>query len=200
MATKLYLRNTTTNLISGYYDLVTTAGSAIDTGVVTTTAGGTEIQWTKTPGDAVMAWISGRVPSGGFTLTSTNISAWLKESHNSANSSGAYRVFKYSGASEVELGGGIYSYGTEITTSDVEYTWTGNVTDTAFAENDRLVIKLYCVNAASKTMGGGYTCTVSFNAADAATGDTWLNLAETVAFKDEDVPTPKKLMLLGVGP
>jgi hypothetical protein len=34
-------------------------------------------------------------------------------------------------------------------------------------------------------MGSGRTCTLTFNAADAATGDSWFNLAETVTFQAE---------------
>lgn len=184
MATKLYLRNTTTNGISGYYDMLTTAGAAADTGVVNTAASGTEIQWTKTAGGTVMAWISGRAPVGGFTLTTSDISIWASESHMNANCGGRYRLFIRTAAGvETEIGGGPFDDGVELAVTDaIEHLWTGNPTDQAFAENDRLVVKLYITNIG--TMGSGYTCTVTFNAADAATGDSFLNIAETVTFKE----------------
>lgn len=185
MATKLFLRNTTNNGISNYYDMVDTAGSASATCVVNTAASGTEIQFTQTAGGATAAWISGRAPAGGFTLTTTDISAWLNESHMLANCGGRYRVFIRTAAGvETEIGGGPFDDGVEFGTSATEMLWTGNVTDQAFSEDDRILLKLYITNIG--TMAGTYTCTLTFNAADAATGDSFFNIAETVAFKAEE--------------
>ena len=74
MATTLYLRNTTTNAITDtgdavVYDMITAAGSSVDTDQVTLTNGGTNIQWTQTAGGNSVSWISGRTPAAGFTLT-----------------------------------------------------------------------------------------------------------------------------------
>ena len=184
--TKLFLRNTTTNGISNYYDMVTTAGSSAATNVVNTAASGTEIQFTQTAGGAAAAWISGRVPAGGFTLTTTDISAWLHESNMNANCGGRYRVFRRSAAGvETEIGGGPFNDGVEFGTAATEMLWTGNVTDQAFSEDDRILLKLYITNIG--TMASGFTCTLTFNAADAATGDSFFNIAETVTFKGETV-------------
>ena len=188
MATKLFLRNTQNNSIgSTYYDMVTVAGAALDTAVVASVNSGTEIQWTKTSGGSIVQWISGRAPAGGFTLTTTDISIWALEASMNANCGGGYRVFKRTAAgSESELGGGRYDDGVEFAYSVAgEVTWTGNPTDTAFAENDRILLKIYIV--AVGTMAGPYDCTLSYNAADAATGDSFFNIAETVAFKAEPV-------------
>jgi hypothetical protein len=191
VATKLVLRNTTANGITDtgdgiVYDMVTTFGSASDTGVVNTTASGTEIQWTKTAGGSTIAWISGRVPSGGFTLTTTDVDAWCHESNMNANIGGRYRVFQRTAAGSVsELGGGPFNDGIEFGTAAASMTWAGNVTDTAFAENDRILVRLYITNVG--TMASGHTGTITFNAADASTGDSFFNIAETVAFKAEDV-------------
>jgi len=182
MATKLFLRNTTNNGISGYYDMIPTAGSSSDTGVVNTTASGTEIQWTKTAGGTAMAWITGPVQSA-FTLTTTDLSIWAHENNMSANCGGRYRLFKYSEGSETELTGGPFDDGVEFGTVATEMTWIGNPTDTAFAVGDRLVLKLYITNVG--TMATGFTCTVTFNAADGATGDSFLNLNENVTFGRE---------------
>lgn len=191
MATKLYLRNTTSNEITNtgdgvVYDLITTAGSSSTTGVVNTVSGGTNIQWTKTAGGLSMAWITGRVPSGGFTLTSVDVSAWLEESNNLANARGRFRIYKYTPGTPTitELGGSPFDDDKlELSTSPTEDTWTANVTDTAFAENDRILVKFFITN--NGTMGASRTCTITFNAADAATGDSFTTLAETVVFKPE---------------
>lgn len=187
MATKLYLRSTQNNAIgSTYYDLLTTAGASEDTAVVNTTASGTEIQFTKTAGGSLVQWITGRTPSGGFTLTTTDISIWLRELTMSTNIGGRYRLFKRdSGGTETELGGGPFDDGVEMTSggSPTEHLWTGNNTDTAFAEDDRLLLKVYITNIG--TMTGGETGHLHFNAADGAQGDSFLNIAETVSFKAE---------------
>ena len=190
MPTKLFLRNTqlhglTPSGDTTWYDMDITAGASADTGVVDTVASGTEIQWTKTAGGATFAWISKRVPSGGFTLTQVDIDVWCHESNAQANSGGRFRVFKRAANGTItELGGGPFNDGVEFGTSAASMTWIGNVTDTAFAEDDRILLRLYITNVG--TMGGGRTCTVTFNAADGATGDSFLNLAETVTFKAED--------------
>jgi hypothetical protein len=192
MATKLFLRNTSTNGISDtgdgiVYDMVTTAGASADTAVVNTAASGTQIQFTKTAGGSTIAWISGRAPAGGFTLTTTDIDAWLQESNAQANCGGRYRVFKRTAAGVTsEVAGGPFNDGVEFGTGAASMTWAGNVTDTAFSEDDRILVRLYITNVG--TMGGGRTCTLTFNAANAATGDSFFNIAETVAFKAESNP------------
>ncbi len=191
MATKLFLRNTTTNGITDtgdgvVYDMLTVAGAGVDTDIVTLTDGGTQIQWTQSAGGSSIAWISGRVPSGGFTLTTTDISVWLLESNMNDEAEGRYRVFKYTPGTPTitELGGGPFDDGVELGTTITEMTWAGNVTDTAFAENDRILLRLYATNFTTMTAG---TANLQFNAADASTGDSFFNIAETVSFKAEAV-------------
>lgn len=192
MATKLFLRNTTNNGITDtgdgiLYDLSTVAGSSVDTAVTNTTAGGTEIQATKTAGGSTIAWISGRAPAGGFTLTNADISLWQVESNMNANIGGRFRVFKRTAAGVVtEIAGGPYNDGAEMNTSDREDLWdtiTAGLTDTAFAEDDRILLRYYVTNAG--TMAAGHTGTLKFNAANAATGDSFFNIAETVTFKPD---------------
>jgi len=159
-------------------------GSSADTVVTNTVASGTEIQATKTAGGSTVAWISGRVPAGGFTLTAVDISLWQVESNMNANIGGRFRLFKRTAAGTItELGGGPFDDGSEMGTSNTEDTWTGNPTDTAFSEDDRIILRYYLTNIL--TMGGSFTGTMTFNAAAGATGDSFLNLAETVAFKSD---------------
>lgn len=193
MATKLFLRNIQDNAIGAtYFDMVTTAGGGTDTATAATTTAGTEIQLTKNA--AVIQWVSGRAPSGGFTLTTSDVSLWLAESNMNANCGGRFRVFKRTGAGvETEIGGP-FDDGVEFpVTTPIEHLWIGNVTDTAFAENDRILLKLY-ITAAGGTMASGHTCTLTFNGPDAATGDSFFNIAETVAFKAEDVAAGHPVM------
>jgi hypothetical protein len=201
MPTKLYLRNSATSGITDtgdgiLKDLSTEAGSGVaPLAVVNTAASGTEIQWTDTAGGSTIAWISGLAPSGGFTLTSTDISIWARESNMNANAGGRYRVFKRTAAGSVsELGGGPFNDGVEFGPSSTEFTWIGNVTDTAFAEDDRILIRLYITNVG--TMGGGFTCSLDYGAPDASQGDSFFNIAETVTFKPQDVLGTGRLFVL----
>lgn len=190
MATKLFLRQTTTNGIgSGYLDMLTTAGVGGAGGAsVATTASGTEIQFRDGGQVAIVQWISGRTPAGGFTLTATDISVWCQESNMSANCGGRYRVFKRTNAGvETEIAGGPFNDGIEFSLAPTvtEMTWTGNVTDTAFEENDRILLKVYITNVG--TMAGGHNCDLGYDGADGASNDSFFNIAETVTFKAEDV-------------
>jgi len=182
MATKLFLRNTAT-LVTGYYDLLPTAGAASDT-CVTNTTGTANIQLTKTAGGTAVKWITRPVGTA-FTLTAADISLWQSESSNSANAYGRFRIFKYSGTtgSETELLGGPFDDGTEMQrVTPREDTWTADPTDTSFAKGDRIVLICYIGNNAS-----GYTCTMTFNAADGSTGDSFFNINETITFLDRVV-------------
>lgn len=190
MATKLFLRTGVTNAIGTFRDMLTTAGDVgSDTAVVNTAASGTEIQWTHTAGGAVAEWISGRAPAGGFTLSGTmTFSIWANESNMNANCGARARVFKRTAAGvESEVAGGPWNDGVEFGTAAAEMVWTGTPTSTAFAENDRLIVRYYITNVG--TMAGGYTCTLTYSGPDATTGDSFFQINETVAFKAEDVPS-----------
>ncbi len=192
MTTKLFLRNegalatvlppTNGTGHTRYGLLDTTAGPSLNTKVSTSVASGTEIEMGS--GDSTRHWITKRAPAGGFTLTSADISLWFKESNMSANCGGRVRLFDYFNEVETEIGGGPFNDGVEWGTTDGEFTWTADVTDTFIAENHRLVLRIYATNVG--TMGDGFTLTISYGGADAATGDSFLTIAETVTFKDEE--------------
>lgn len=170
--------------------MLTTAGAAVDTDVVNTAASGTEILWTQSAGGSSIGWVSGRTPAVGFTLTAADLSAWCLESNMNANCGGRARVYRYTPgapATLTELGGGPFDDGVEFGTTITEMVWPQlNVTDQAFVEDERVVLKLFITNIG--TMGGGFTCSVQFNAADAATGDSFFQLVENVTFKAEPAP------------
>lgn len=182
--TALYLRTTQANEIGQtYYDLLPVAGAAIDTAVVDTAVAGTQIQFTHSEFGSLVQWISGRAPVGGFTLLSADITIWAKESTTLANVGGRLRLFKRAtDGTETELANGPFDDGVEFTTSDAEYSWLGNATDTVFLENERLLIKLYITNIVIMALG---TATLSFNAAEGATGDSQILLYPAVTFKAE---------------
>lgn len=192
MATKLFLRNTTTNGITDSgdtvcYDMIIAPGSSVDTDQVTLTAGGTNIQWTQTAGGNSVAWISGRVPSGGFTLTTGTFSGWFLESNMNDEAGGRVRLYKYTPGVPliVELVGSPFDDGVEFNPGTIlEMSWTTNPTDTAFLEDDRILLRVFATNITTMTAG---TADFQFNAADAATGDSFWELAENVTFKPEDV-------------
>lgn len=186
MATKLFLRDSKINAISIYRDLSVTAGAAAATGIVNSASSGTLIQWTKTAGGEALTFVSGRSPAGGWTLDGDiTFSLWAKESNVLANCGIKCRLWLRAVAddSETEIDTG-WSLGApdELTTTTVEYVWTGNPTSTAFVENDRLVLRVYAINVG--VMAAGHNCTLTYDAANAATGDSFISLTENVTFGD----------------
>jgi hypothetical protein len=183
LATKLYLLGSKSNAISVYRDMAVVAGSAALTGVTNTTAGGTLIQWTATAGGEAITFVSAKSPVGGWTLDGdVTFSVWAKESNLDAECGIKARLWIRTAAGvETEIDAG-WSYGApdEITDADVEYVWTGNPTSTAFAVDDRLVLRLYVINVGA--MIAGRTCTLTFGAASGATGDSFISLTEDVDF------------------
>ena len=180
MATQLKLLSAQLNPRKGVtYDMTTTAGAGAVTRTTTTTAGGTKIQLTLTAGGAVMEWVTGPTPAGGFTLTSTDVSVWAAELANTTNASLSLGVFKLDPFGRLtELGGSPFAFGSELTTTMAVKVWTGNVTDTVFNPGDRLLVRFYATNVG--TMNAS-SITFSHNAAS-STGFSWFNIAETVTF------------------
>mgnify|MGYP001586998524 CR=1 FL=1 len=188
MATKLFLRESTDNGISGFRDALTTPGSSATTGTVVTDAS-TQRQWEKASDAVLLEWVSGRSPAGGWTLSGTlTFSIWAHESATSGNAGGRVRLFhRATDGTETEIGGGPWDDAVEFTkNTPTEMTWTGTPTSKAFIENERLVGRVYITNVG--TMGTGQTCTLTYDAADAATGDSFIQLTETVTFKAESTP------------
>lgn len=109
------------------------------------------------------------------------------------NCGGRYRVFKWVPDNIVtELGGGPFNDGVEFSTSSTEMTWVGNVTDTFFEEDSRLILRVYITNVG--TMGTG-TCSIDGDAPDGDPFDSFFNIAETVTFKSETDPPARRRTL-----
>lgn len=199
MATKLWLRRTTTHGITDTGDGVVwrmdegveTPGPG-ETVITTATASGTNIQCTRTAGGLTIAWISGRVPSGGFTLTSGDAGIRAIENDMAVNAGMRYRVYRYQpGPTITELGGGPFDDGVEISANSYNLmTWTGNHTDQAFVEDDRILVRFYITNVG--TMGAGTVSLAVDGQAATWTADSYFNIAETVSFKAEETTLPVK--------
>lgn len=189
MATKLYLHAASDNTLDAtYHDMTATAGSSAVELYTNTAAGPAEIQLQEN-GPPNYAWISGRVPAGGFTLAGTmTFSLWAFENSLSNNCGLRFRVYKYAyGGAITEITGSPFDKGSELTTSFTEELWTGSPTSTAFGEDDRILIVPYIVDAGG-TMTGASFMGVKIDAADASEGDSFFQITETVAFKAEGDP------------
>lgn len=188
MATTLFMRETFNSGLGLYGDALPTRGAGLVTVTVNTAASGTNIQWTKTTSGGLMEWISGRSPVGGWTLAGTmTFNIWAAESNMSANCGARARYYKRTAAGvETEIASSPADDGVELAITTREaHNWTETPTSTAFAENDRLVIKFFITNIG--TMGAGFTCTMAYGGpTGAADGDSFVTLTETVAFKAED--------------
>lgn len=191
MATKLYLLTSQLNAISNYRDMTDTPeDAAVDTAVVATAGGGSNLQWTVTASGELLAWISGKSPAGGWTLglgSTMTFNIWAQESNMNANAGGRARVYKRTAAGvETEIAGP-FDDGVEFGATGQRgvFNWTGNAPSaTSFAEDDRIIARYFITGVG--TMATGYTCTLGYSddVAD-ADGDTWFQLTETVAFKSE---------------
>ena len=167
--------------ISNYW-LLEDVGVALSDVITNTAASGTEIQITDVAGGTTVAWISRRIAAA-ITITSMDVLVYAFESNMAANVGGRARIFKRApGGTETELGGGPFDDGVEFGTGFALMSWTCNVTDTAFAENDRILLKLYLTNIG--TMAGGYTATIDNG------NPNRVDILETVTFKRDSL-TPQ---------
>lgn len=180
--TTLFLRNTTTNGIPGYRDMLPVAGAATSTAVVNTSANA-EDPWTDTPGGAQMIWVSGRVPVGGFTLSGPiTFNIWAHESNAAANE-GARAIVHRRTTGGIENNGQLFDDGVEFALTTTEMGWTGAPTAITFLEDERLVFRLFITPVG--TSAPLHTCTLTYDGPDAAVGDSFIQISEQVAFKAE---------------
>lgn len=178
--TKLYLRSTTTIGIASFMDLSETIGTGVGiTATVNTSAGATQVQWTKTAGGAIAEWISQRIKAPGWTaqLVANFVAHFysVAESSLSANCGFLYKVFKRRPDGTETL---VYTraVGAELTTTPTTLTLTGGGTlaqVTNFAEDDRVVVRVYIENQGG-TMGGGFNCSLMYDGGGVASPDVTL--------------------------
>lgn len=189
MATTLYLRNIDANIYNTgnttQYEFMTESrGATADSGVVNTTASGTDIIWTKTAGGAVLAWISEPVDSTqSVTASTVTFNIWALESNMNANAGGRARLFRWSANNETEtLIAGPANDGVEFGTAIGAFNWTTTATATTLLKGDRIVARFYITNIG--TMATGFTCTLGFNGPTAgANGDSYVVLTDNLTFQ-----------------
>jgi hypothetical protein len=186
MATTLYLRSSTTaqsDTGTAYEDVLATAGSAATTKTANTTASGTEI--------ILGSWITGRLPAGGIAnIGAITLNLYGFESNLNANCTFGARFYKRTAAGvETELlSTGRVNDNVEFPATSVSlmnWVYTPNQNRT-FAENDRIVVKLYASNFG--TMASGRVVTLNYDSGTGTPSGSNIVLTETIAFKAEPAP------------
>lgn len=208
--TQLSLRQTVVNGLSGFMDLLEAFDTAAAvTAVVTTTASGTEIQWTKTAGGVLAAWISPRFKSqwefpsnvtDGRAMSIETI--WAKESVATVNATLKTKTWiRKPDGTEI---GPIYTNNAtlagELTTTMAGYTDATADTytqPTNVGEDDRLILRVYVVN--SGTMGSG-TATLQYDGPMPTTNISFMDMPDFKAESDPaKQPVPSGVSMSGLG-
>src|SRR5512139_2024524 len=178
----LYLRNTTWD--SNRYKLDPSRGAGVQTKIVNTAAGGTDIQWTVSAGGAVIEWCSPSLTEAVNISGTVTINIWAQESNMSANAGGRARLYKVSADRATWTAiGGPWDDGVEFGFggSRTVFHWTGATTATDFAVGERIGVRLYITGVGP--MATGYTCTVGHDGANSGQdGDTYVSTTETLTF------------------
>ena len=183
MATTLYLRDTTTAQgPSGttYKDVLAAAGASAVTGTANTTAGGTEI--------LIDSWITGRLPAGGIAnIGAITLNLYGFENNLNANCTFGARFYKRTAAGvESELiSTGRVNDNVEFPATSVSLmNWivTPNQ-NRVFAEDDRIVVKIYASNFG--TMAAGRVVTLNYGSGTGTPSGSNIVLTETITFKAE---------------
>lgn len=215
-ATTLYPRRTTTAAIGNFFDLLPTGVTQTgQTGVVTTVASGTEIQWTRTAGGIALEWISPRFnQSWNFntpdsTVPAATFKAVVRESANTVNVSVRLKLFRYRAGVETPMFQNDYTFEiSPLSLTQISTTALGgsnSITPTPFLPDDRLIVRLYVIPAPSTTMAAG-SATLNYDAATSGVGETSVTLYDLPVnpFKAETDPAtpatvPDGLNMLGLG-
>lgn len=204
----LWLRRTNLNGIGNFFDMLPTQGvSAATTGVVNTSAGGTEIPWTRTGGGTALEWITGRVKEP-FQISTVDFinqgsAIWAHESANAANAGLRVKLFhRAPDGTETLLY--TWSMSTELGTTAAARAFAASGatmgTPMYFREDDRLILRAYLINIGA--MGGGATATITYDGT--ASGTSAIQIFGVSSFKAEGDPAKTDavaagMMLGGVG-
>jgi len=186
MATTLYLRSTTTNQAdtgTAYKDVLAASGAAAATATANTTASGTEI--------LLDSWITGRCPAGGIAnIGAITLNLYGMESNLNANCTFGARFYRRTaGGVETELlSTGRVNDNVEFPSTSVSlmnWVYTPNQ-NRVFAEDDRIVAKLFASNFG--TMASGRIVTLNYNNGTGTPSGSNIVLTETLTFKAEPAP------------
>lgn len=210
-ATVLYARRTAVHTVGGnFFDLLPTRGSsASTTGVRATSAGATELQWTRTSGGTILEWISPRFKydfmfdsMDGTVANVAQANTSGSQSATSVNSSVRFKIFRRSklGAETLLL---TFNGGAESPTSQSAsspFMSPASYATTACYADDRLIMRAYAINVG--TMANG-TATLGYDS-NALIGNTTVTLYNIEQFKaeaDPDTPDtiPDGMSMGGIG-
>jgi hypothetical protein len=189
MATKLYLRNSTGGFAgvtppgsTTLRDFLLTPGAAVQSATAATTAGGTGIPFQV--GGVNVRWVSPEVQTAITVSAAGTVSVWGQESNMSANAGLAVHFYVWRGGNDTWSDGnglGEPADNVELGTTMAEMTWVGALTtNTNVNVGDRLGVAITITGVG--TMGAGFTCTMNYDAADGATGDSFVEFAENIDF------------------
>jgi hypothetical protein len=189
MPTSLFLRTTSANPVGSFLDMIPVEGSSNLGLFVSTIDGPAEIQWCDGAGVTPVEWIGPRAPAGGFTLAGLitfNIRA--NEANPNQNSGVRVRLYKRTWAGvETEIANSPFDYGSELPTDSSISSYTATPTSTVFAEDDRLVARIFTMDAGGVMTPGFNTLSVDGNSGS-PTHNSYIQINETVAFKAEGDP------------
>lgn len=187
MATKLYLTNTASDLSTGGECLkvgVATKGAGLSTGTTDTiTSAASVVQLTRdTTSDVAITWYTAPLNAVLIVAATVTLNYWMAESNMSANVQACTLV------SVVDAAGGLVASiipttgvpGSELpVTTRAAQNWTPGGSNQNVGQGQRIRIQIY--GAPIGTMASGFTFNAGWGGTtDAADGDTWVQVAETV--------------------
>lgn len=210
--TTLYLRRDASAVGGNFFQAVTTKSAvASTTGIVNTSAGATQIQWTRTGGGTVLEWISPRLKDHWYFQALGVTGAWTvqafltaTESNASANVGFRLKLFRWRNGTEVEIfrmdsnaevTGGAQQFNDYLAAANVV------VTPTDLQVDDRIAIRIYAIPVGG-AMPAGQTSSLFYD----DSGTTILSsvqLVDSPDFKAEsdpaEPPTPPQSSMTGMG-
>jgi hypothetical protein len=197
MATTLYLRDTVTARpsLGGllYDDVLTAAGAAAATKTANTTASGTEI--------IIGSWVTGRLPAGGIAnIGAITLNMYGFESNLNANCTFGAQFYKLTpaGVESNLLAAGRVNDNVEFPATSVSLmNWVCTPDQNrTFAEDDRIVVKIYASNFG--TMASGRVVTLNYNSGTGTPSGSNIVLTETITFKAEPILSSTNVRTGGV--
>ncbi len=183
MATKLFLRNSASNVTVGSEtkkELLLTQGSAkVASDATATVAGPTAGVQTKI-GGVVATWFSN--PLQAVTISSApTVNLWGLESSALANAGLDVLIERCDQAGNVISTIVRSEKGTELSTSAAVQNWTtGAVTSTSLALTDRIKVTVFGNDASGNMTANGRSFTVDYGAGAGVDGDSYISFVETI--------------------
>ena len=199
MSTRLYLHTTTSPIDTSHfrYSDITSAKMNTTIGSGTgfqyqgdSTANGTEILWGIDGPGSQIQWVSNRM-AGDYYVTQARYYLWAYEDSDLNNVGLRVRIFHYSDltGSIVELTGGPFDTGIELTTTNTSYLQIFNFSaGEQFYKNDRIIFRVYLTNVGGSMRAG--TNWLSFDGNNGS--NSYLQITQDIQFYDWEEPYKSK--------